>query len=102
MAKKSSVEKNKRREGSWRRRSPAAASASRRSPGTTKACRWRTVSLPRLKLAELPRNSAQIRIRNRCEITGRPRALLPQLGAPYRAARARQQGQIPGVAKSSW
>ena len=31
-----------------------------------------------LKLAELPRNSSATRIRNRCEVTGRPRALLPQ------------------------
>ena len=34
--------------------------------------------MARLKLAELPRNSAKERVRNRCEVTGRPRAVLPQ------------------------
>ena len=46
-----------------------------------------------LKLAEMPRNSAKTRIRNRCEMTGRPRALLPQdQDVPHRAARTRLQG----------
>ena len=49
-----------------------------------------------LKLAELPRNSSATRIRNRCEMTGRPRALLPQAqDVPHRAARARLQGPDP-------
>ncbi len=56
-----------------------------------------------LALAELPKNSAKIRIRNRCEVTGRPRGyhrkfklcrnMLRELGS---------KGQLPGITKSSW
>ena len=51
----------------------------------------------RIKLAELPRNGAAVRIRNRCEVTGRPRGYLPQdEDEPHRAARIGQQGPDPG------
>ena len=51
----------------------------------------------RLKLAELPRNGAKGRIRNRCEVTGRPRGYLSQdEDEPHRAARTGQQGPDPG------
>ena len=50
-----------------------------------------------LKLAELPRNSSATRIRNRCEITGRPRAYYRKHKmSPHRAARTRLQGPDPG------
>ena len=57
----------------------------------------------RLKLAELPRNSSKTRIRNRCEVTGRPRAYYRK----FRLARVMlrdlaNKGMIPGVTKSSW
>ena len=56
-----------------------------------------------LKLAELPRNSSRTRIRNRCELTGRPRAYYRK----FRISRIMlrelaSSGQIPGVTKSSW
>jgi small subunit ribosomal protein S14 len=57
----------------------------------------------RLKLAKLPRNSAKIRIRNRCEITGRPRAFYRKLKMSRIALRELgSNGQIPGLVKSSW
>ena len=56
-----------------------------------------------LKLAELPRNSAVTRIRNRCEITGRPRAFYRKLRMSRIAMRdLASQGMIPGMVKSSW
>ena len=57
----------------------------------------------RLKLAELPRNSSPTRIRNRCEITGRPRGYYRKLRMSRIALRdLGSQGQIPGMVKSSW
>jgi small subunit ribosomal protein S14 len=57
----------------------------------------------RLKLAKLPRNSAPGRIRNRCEMTGRPRAYYRKLKMSRIALRELgNQGQIPGLVKSSW
>ena len=57
----------------------------------------------RLKLAELPRNSSPTRIRNRCEVTGRPRAYYRKLKMSRVSLRELgSQGLIPGLVKSSW
>ena len=57
----------------------------------------------RLKLAKLPRNSSKTRIRNRCEVTGRPRAYYRKLRMSRIALRdLGSNGQIPGLVKSSW
>jgi len=57
----------------------------------------------RLKLAKLPRNSSKGRIRNRCEVTGRPRAYYRKLKMSRVALRELgSNGQIPGLVKSSW
>ncbi len=57
----------------------------------------------RLKLAELPRNSAAVRIRNRCEVTGRPRGYYRKLKMSRISLRdLGSQGLIPGLVKSSW
>jgi small subunit ribosomal protein S14 len=57
----------------------------------------------RLRLAALPRNSAPSRIRNRCEVSGRPRGVYRKLGMSRIALRdLASQGQIPGMVKSSW
>jgi small subunit ribosomal protein S14 len=57
----------------------------------------------RLKLAELPRNSAANRVRNRCEVTGRPRAFYRKLRMSRIALRElASRGLIPGMVKSSW
>ena len=56
-----------------------------------------------LKLAKLPRNSAMIRIRNRCEITGRPHGVYRKLKISRIALRElASKGRIPGMTKSSW
>jgi len=56
-----------------------------------------------LKLAKLPRNSSKIRIRNRCEMTGRPRGVYRKLKISRIALRElASQGKIPGMTKSSW
>jgi small subunit ribosomal protein S14 len=57
----------------------------------------------RLKLAAMPRNSSATRIRNRCQLTGRPRAFYRKLKMSRIALRELgSQGQIPGLVKSSW
>ena len=56
-----------------------------------------------LKLAKIPRNSAKVRIRNRCEITGRPRGVYRKLKISRIALRdLASKGKIPGMTKSSW
>ena len=56
-----------------------------------------------LKLAKIPRNSAKTRIRNRCEITGRPHGVYRKLRVSRIALRdLASKGKIPGMTKSSW
>ena len=56
-----------------------------------------------LKLAKIPRNSAKTRIRNRCEITGRPHGVYRKLKISRIALRELAlKGKIPGMSKSSW
>ena len=57
----------------------------------------------RIRLAALPRNGAIIRVRNRCEVTGRPRAYYRKMKMSRIALRELgNQGLIPGLVKSSW
>jgi small subunit ribosomal protein S14 len=56
-----------------------------------------------LKLSKLPKNSSKIRIRNRCEITGRPHGVYRKLRISRIALRElASSGKIPGMTKSSW
>ena len=56
-----------------------------------------------LKIAKLPRNSAKTRVRNRCEITGRPHGVYRKLRISRIALRdLASKGKIPGMTKSSW
>ena len=56
-----------------------------------------------LKLASLPRNSSRVRVRNRCEVSGRPRGYYRKLKMSRIALRELgSHGQIPGLVKSSW
>ena len=101
MAKTSSIEKNKRR------RKMVAQYAGKRSE-LKRVAEDENLSLEerfqaRLKLAELPRNSSAVRIRNRCEITGRPRGYYRKLKVSRIALRdLGSAGMIPGLVKSSW
>jgi len=55
------------------------------------------------KLAKLPRNSASVRYRNRCAVTGRPRGFFRQFSLSRIALRdLASWGRIPGLVKSSW
>jgi small subunit ribosomal protein S14 len=101
MAKKSSIEKDKRR------RKMAKSFSGRRSRlkaivmDKTKPMEERFAAT--LKLAELPRNSAKTRIHNRCEITGRPKAYYRKMKMSRIALREYgNKGLIPGLVKSSW
>jgi small subunit ribosomal protein S14 len=56
-----------------------------------------------LKLAQVPRNSSKVRIRNRCDLTGRPRATYRKFKmARNKLRELASRGQIPGMVKSSW
>ena len=101
MAKASAVEKNKRR------RRTVAAHAEKRA--ALKAIiknqeapieeRFKAT----LKLAELPRDGSKTRIRNRCEVSGRPRGYYRKLKLSRIALRELGSlGRVPGVVKSSW
>jgi small subunit ribosomal protein S14 len=101
MAKKSSIEKNNRR------RKMAKQFAGRRARLKAIAQDKKTPIEERfaavLKLAELPRNSSAVRIRNRCEMTGRPRAFYRKHKLSRIALREMgSKGLIPGLVKSSW
>jgi small subunit ribosomal protein S14 len=101
MAKKSSIEKNKRRQRMTK------SFAGRRSrlkaiiQDKTKPMEERFEAS--LKLATLPRNSSKTRIRNRCELSGRPRAYYRKHKLSRIALRdLGSKGLIPGLVKSSW
>jgi small subunit ribosomal protein S14 len=101
MAKKSSIEKNKRRAklvkqyAGRRERLKAIANDESLSMDERFAAR--------LKLAELPRNSSPVRVRNRCEVTGRPRAVYRKMKMSRIAIRELgSKGLVPGLVKSSW
>lgn len=101
MAKTSSVEKNKRRRkmAAQYAGKRAALKAIARNQGLSLEERFQA----QLKLAKLPRNSSATRIRNRCDLTGRPRGYYRKLGLSRIAIRdLGNQGMIPGLVKSSW
>jgi small subunit ribosomal protein S14 len=57
----------------------------------------------RLKLQQLPRNANPSRLRNRCQLTGRPRGVFRKFGMCRNKIRELAfSGQIPGVVKASW
>ena len=101
MAKVSAVEKNKRR------RKTVANHAEKRAAlkniimdkSTSMEERFRA----QLKLAQLPRDGSKTRIRNRCEVSGRPRAYYRKLKMSRIALRELGNvGKVPGIVKSSW
>ena len=101
MAKKSSIEKNKRRQALVARFAARRAALAATANDDSLSMEERFEA--RIKLAELPRNSSKTRIKNRCEVTGRPRAYYRKLGMSRIALRELgSQGMIPGLVKSSW
>ena len=101
MAKKSSIEKNNRRKKmakkySGQRKRLKALARDKKLPMEERFAAT-------LKLAELPRNSSVNRVRNRCEITGRPRGYYRKHRVSRIALRELgSKGLIPGLVKSSW
>jgi small subunit ribosomal protein S14 len=101
MAKTSSVEKNKRRRALTKK---FAGKRSRlKAVANDRARPLEERFAAAIKLAELPRNGSATRIRNRCEVTGRPRAFYRKLKMSRIALRELgSKGLIPGLLKSSW
>jgi small subunit ribosomal protein S14 len=57
----------------------------------------------RLKIQAMPRNASPSRLRNRCEVTGRPRGTYRKFGlARHKLREAAMRGEIPGLVKASW
>ena len=101
MAKKSSVEKNNRRMRLVKRF--AAKRAKLKAIADDRSLPMEERFEARLKLAELPRNSAANRVRLRCALTGRPRGNYRKFKLSRMMLRdLASTGQIPGVVKSSW
>ena len=101
MAKKSSIEKNKKRERLAKQY--AAKRARLKAVAEDDSLPMEERFTARLKLAELPRNSSKVRIRNRCELSGRPRAVYRKFKLSRIALRElASTGQIPGMVKASW
>src|SRR5437762_13072026 len=101
MAKKSSIEKNNRRKRMTKNAAPQRAKLKAIAQDKTKPMEERFAAT--LKLAELPRNSSATRIRNRCEVSGRPRGVYRKLKLSRIALRdLGSKGLIPGLVKSSW
>jgi small subunit ribosomal protein S14 len=101
MAKKSSIEKNNRRKSMSKQFSTRRTKLKTIARDKSKPMEERFAAT--LKLAEMPRNSSATRIRNRCELTGRPRAYYRKHKLSRIALRELgSKGLIPGLLKSSW
>src|SRR5919205_3447330 len=101
MAKKSSVNKNERR--AKLAEQMAARPARLKGLARDKNAEQEDRFAAQLKLSELPRNSSPTRIRNRCSMTGRPRAYYRKLKLSRITLRElASTGLIPGMVKSSW
>jgi small subunit ribosomal protein S14 len=101
MAKKSSIEKNNRRRKMAKLAQPKRAKLKAIIADKRKPMEERFAAT--LKLAALPRNSSPTRIRNRCEMTGRPRAVYRKTKLSRIAMRELgSKGLVPGLVKSSW
>ena len=101
MAKKSSIEKNKRRRRMTAQYKTKRAALKAVTQDKSKPMDERFAA--QMKLSKLPRNSSKTRIRNRCELTGRARAYYRKLKLSRNQLRElASQGLIPGMVKSSW
>ena len=101
MAKKSSIEKNNRRKRMTKNAAPKRAKLKAIIADKTLPMEERFAAT--MKLSEMPRNSSAVRIMNRCEITGRPRAFYRKLKMSRIALRELgNSGKVPGIVKSSW
>ena len=101
MAKVGSTEKNNRRKRLTKQYANKRAALKAIIMDRSKPMEERFAA--QLKLAEMPRNGAKNRIRNRCEITGRPRGFYRKVKICRNQLRElASQGRVPGMVKSSW
>ena len=101
MAKKSAIDKNKKRiyMAQLHQSKREALKAVIKDKNVSQEDRFKAV----LKLSALPRNGSKIRIRNRCGVTGRPRGNYRKFGMSRIAFRdLASSGQLPGITKASW
>lgn len=101
MAKKSTVNKNERRKQMAAKQAPKRAALGAIVKSTTASDEEKRAA--QVALQKLPRNGAKVRVRNRCQMTGRSRGNLRTFGLSRIAFREMAlQGLIPGVKKASW
>ena len=101
MAKTSAIERNKKRMRMVKKYASKRASLKAIARDTSVSPEDRFTA--RLKLAQLPRNSSPVRVRMRCDLSGRPRGNYRKFKLSRIALRdLASRGQIPGMVKSSW
>lgn len=101
MAKKSMIEREKKREKLVKQYAAKRAALKEIANDDSKSMEERFTA--RLDLAKLPRNSSPTRLHNRCQLTGRPHAYYRKLKVSRIMLRELgSNGQIPGMVKSSW
>ncbi len=101
MAKKSAIEANEKRKALAKKY--ASKRARLKAIATDQSLSMEERFDAQLKLAELPRNSSPNRVRNRCDVSGRPRGYYRKLKMSRISLRdLSNQGLIPGMVKSSW
>ena len=101
MAKTSAIERNKKRRRLTEKYAAKRAALKAIAKDSSLSMEERFAA--QLKLAELPRNSSKNRIRNRCELSGRPRGFYRKLKMSRIALRELSNlGLVPGMVKSSW
>ena len=101
MAKKSSVEKQKRREETVKRLWDKRQELKKKALNVNLSEEEREAA--RVALNKMPRDSSPIRLRNRCQLTGRPRGFIRKFKLSRLTFREMASiGLIPGVTKSSW
>lgn len=101
MAKLSLIERERKRERLCRQfaKKRLALKAIIRNPGSSPEER----QAAQFRLQDLPRNASPVRLRNRCNITGRPRGYYRKFGLGRNKLReAAMSGEIPGLVKASW
>ena len=101
MAKRSAIEKNNKRQRLVEKN--AARRKAVKAVANNKALAPEERFAASLKLAQMPRNGSKVRVRNRCQLTGRPRGYYRKLKISRIGLRElASSGQVPGMVKSSW
>ena len=101
MAKRSAIEKNHKRQRLVEKN--AARRKAVKAVANNKALAPEERFAASLKLAQMPRNGSKVRVRNRCQLTGRPRGYYRKLKISLIGLRElASSGQVPGMVKSSW